>query len=264
MRGLSDQEVMDIWDRGQRQPAWFRALLPLSMIFDKPIEELLDWPLGLRDGWLLTLRAWTLGPTLMAAGQCGSSRCQKAVEVEIAIQTLLEAWPKDWKALQGILAHAGGSWTLRAVNSRDVAEVSAKGSSPEDLLRRCVVEGGDFHDLMTESSRTAFLAEAERVLDRLDPLSNIELELTCPDCQTIWSEPLNVVEFFWEEIAAAAKTVARDIHDLAIAYGWTEREIFGLSPARRTIYLSLIRGQSRPSLRSGTTQLGGTFRTGMI
>jgi hypothetical protein len=28
------------------------------------------------------------------------------------------------------------------------------------------------------------------------------------------------------------------VHDLAVAYGWTEREVLALAPARRAFYLS--------------------------
>ncbi len=40
---------------------------------------------------------------------------------------------------------------------------------------------------------------------------------------------------------ARAKRLLSEVHALASAYGWSEREILGLSVARREFYLGMVR-----------------------
>jgi hypothetical protein len=44
----------------------------------------------------------------------------------------------------------------------------------------------------------------------------------------------------WREIESMAGRLLRDVHALASAYGWHEKDILALSPVRRQFYLTLI------------------------
>ena len=46
--------------------------------------------------------------------------------------------------------------------------------------------------------------------------------------------------FLWAEIHAWAQQLLRDVHTLAIAYGWSETEVLALPAARRRAYLDLV------------------------
>jgi hypothetical protein len=48
------------------------------------------------------------------------------------------------------------------------------------------------------------------------------------------------MSFFWNEIEAWACRVLHDVHTLAGAYGWSEREVLRLSPTRRQMYLEMV------------------------
>ena len=43
----------------------------------------------------------------------------------------------------------------------------------------------------------------------------------------------------WLEIDAWARRTLRDVHALASAYAWSERDVLALSPTRRTLYREL-------------------------
>ena len=45
----------------------------------------------------------------------------------------------------------------------------------------------------------------------------------------------------WKEIDAWAIRLLRDIHDLALTYGWGEAEILNMNPWRRNCYLEMLR-----------------------
>ena len=43
-----------------------------------------------------------------------------------------------------------------------------------------------------------------------------------------------------QEIHAWAKRTLREVHTLASAYGWSEREILSMSAVRRALYLEMV------------------------
>jgi hypothetical protein len=51
---------------------------------------------------------------------------------------------------------------------------------------------------------------------------------------------LDLPAFLWTEIEAQVRRLLLDIHTLAVAYGWSEREILSLSDARRRLYLEMV------------------------
>jgi hypothetical protein len=66
------------------------------------------------------------------------------------------------------------------------------------------------------------------------------MSLRCPACTRNWTESFDIESFFWVELQAWAARILREIHQLASAYGWSEREILALPSFRRTTYLNLI------------------------
>ena len=51
---------------------------------------------------------------------------------------------------------------------------------------------------------------------------------------------LDVARFLLREVAAAARRLMADIHELASAYGWSEAAIASMSAARRAAYLEML------------------------
>ena len=71
-------------------------------------------------------------------------------------------------------------------------------------------------------------------------MARIDLELHCSQCGIASAALLDIVSFFWTEIVSGARRIALEVHALASAYGWSEREILSLAPARRRRYLALV------------------------
>ncbi len=86
-------------------------------------------------------------------------------------------------------------------------------------------------------------AAVEAAMERADPRSAIELALACPACGAQWSTPFDIASFLGGEISIAAERLARDVHDLARAYGWREADIVAMSPWRRQLYLDLVNAE---------------------
>ena len=109
------------------------------------------------------------------------------------------------------------------------------------LLHRCLLSveqrgaPADYDKLPPEAVEgvTKSMAEA-------DPLADIQLSLTCPNCEQPWRAVFDIVSFLWMEIEVWAWRILKEVHTLAQAYGWSEREILTLSPTRRQLYLDMV------------------------
>jgi hypothetical protein len=176
---------------------------------------------------LLELRRAAFGPRLAALVAC--ERCAAPLEIALDADALAAAF-----GTQGLDANAD-AFPLRAPTVRDLAAVAAERdaeAAARVLLARCAdgVVG------------LAPLEEIERRLEALDPAADIALDVTCDACGHAWRASLDVAAFLWTEVAARAAAILADVHRLARAYGWTEREILDLGPHRRAVYLELCAG----------------------
>lgn len=77
---------------------------------------------------------------------------------------------------------------------------------------------------------------------RADPQADVRLAIACPSCGHQWQGIFDIVTFFWSEIESWASRILHEVHLLALAYGWHEREILALSPRRRQFYLDMVGG----------------------
>jgi hypothetical protein len=91
------------------------------------------------------------------------------------------------------------------------------------------------------------LSEAEvglvaAALAAIDPASDLYVPLACFECDMAWDAPVDMARILATAIEAAADALMDDIHDIALAYHWSEDAILALTPARRRAYLERLRG----------------------
>lgn len=240
MRVLSNVELLDVWEAGLAQTAVERALALMAVAEpDVPVEDLARLTVGQRDLRLFLLRKATFGDTLPVIVACPV--CGEQAEASVDIDGLLLHGAPEHEACVDC---DGYSVRFRVPNSGDLAAL------PQDwpaeraaiaLLAACVieaqcdgqpVEAGQLPD-------SVIAAVGERMTD-LDPQADIELAFNCPSCETPWLAPLDIVSFFWSEIDAWAQRTMHDVHALASAYRWSERDILAMSARRRRTYLDMI------------------------
>jgi len=139
----------------------------------------------------------------------------------------------------GRLSIEGYDLTYRVPNTADLLALGGSGSRPE-LLDRCVEasRGG-------EVIRGSHLPEAvsnavSEAMAHADPQADVRIAMVCPACSHQWSALFDIFSFLWSEIEDWAVETLREVHALASAYGWTEREVLALSPRRRRMYLDMV------------------------
>jgi hypothetical protein len=236
VRTFSSSDCLNLWESGADLHPLDQGLLALSAALpDIPGETLADWPLGKRNVALAQLRCAAFGPRLLGWTTCRG--CGEKLEVEADARLLADGVTTDQgRASEEPIVVNGRSFRL--LTTRDLAKAAQESDvrlASIRLAESCLLETGEFPDWSVEE-----LDQIGQKLAIADPLAEPRLALRCPECQYEWEETLDIVSFVWREIEAQAKKLVFEIHALASAYGWTEREILSLSESRRALYLAMV------------------------
>jgi hypothetical protein len=242
MRALSAAELLDAWERGLAQSLAQRALTLLAVALgETSVEQIAQLNIGQRDAHLLALRERTFGPQLASITTCPA--CAEQVEFQVSAADLCATGKAKPETLLNV-THGDYGVEFRLPTALDLAWLDPAGdleTNRQYLLERCVIAA---RRAATEIAATELPAEVAAVIAQrmaeADPQADIQIALACPQCQHAWHTPLDIVSYFWAEIHAWAGRLLREVHSLALAYGWPEAEILALSPLRRQAYLELI------------------------
>lgn len=137
---------------------------------------------------------------------------------------------------QGVVETRQGVVRVRVPNGGDQAALVSVARGPEGaraLLARCVLAGDAPVDLARLSQEELALLEAE--LERLSPAVVTRVQAVCPACGASGAVEVNPYRCL-----ARASGVMEEVHVLASAYHWSEREILALPLSRRRKYLRLV------------------------
>jgi hypothetical protein len=242
MRLPSAEDMLDAWERCVPKGPVERGVILAGLAAPEAGEDVIAaLPIGDRDRRLLDLRAAAFGPRLTGLLNCEA--CGEQLELELAVDDLCGAA----RAHAHGLAVADGDYVvwLRLPDSHDLR--AAAGVTAEDapglLLRRCVTRVElDGAPIAVEALPPDVIRLADAALAEADPLADPRFALSCMQCGHACEVGFDTVAFLWAELDAWAARIQRDVHTLASAYGWSERDILRLGPARRGRYLRMIEG----------------------
>ena len=236
MRALSDNNLIELWERGAVRRPIDRALLLLACASpETPASALADLTVTERDARVLDLRMALFGEQFDGIADC--PRCTQSLEFHLHGRALRASRPD----IDREFTTAGGL-RFRLPSSRDLAAAFAEEAESEEeesrgtrqLLQRCCLNA------TTATSWDAVLCdEAEAGMDRLTSDAGLQLRLRCDACGTEWETPLDICSWLWTEVDRRAQTLLHEVHRLALAYGWEEQSILAMSPTRRAAYLEL-------------------------
>jgi hypothetical protein len=236
MRPLTGSELLELWDEASTLGPVERALSLLAKASpERTLDDFARLSIGARDRLLLQLREWTFGSRITAVLRCPA--CQQSLEVTLDLTDIrvAEAAPT---AVPFELRVAGTDVAVRLPTSVDLAALQGCSDVADGerlLLQRCVQTSRD--DLSGADLQDA----VEKVMARADPQADVRLAATCPACDHDWLALFDIASFFWKEIHAFAGQLMLDIHTLASAYGWAERDILAMSTWRRQRYTAMVR-----------------------
>jgi hypothetical protein len=240
MKALTGLDVVEMWETGVRLPVASRPLALLALAYPNLNGDLNDLTIGERDRLLIELRTSLSGPDLNLFAVCPS--CGQEVEFQVNATDLLGS--PHGNAPSQTMDTAGHRVTFRLPNAGDALAAAGFASADEarlELLRRCVVEavsGGAMVPI--EELPPEVLEAVEDAMEAADPLADVRFALACPACESRWDAPFDPAAFVWAEVSASASSLLHDVHVLATAYGWPERDILRMSGRRRAAYREMV------------------------
>jgi len=229
-----------------------RTLTRLGPYEPATTEAVRQLTAGDREALLLHVRALTLGERMQCVLTCPDAACAERIECEIQTnELLLPVYQDQQREYQLTLGKNGSAYsvTVRLPNGADLeAAAPIALTDPEAaaafLLSRCVEK---ITLASSEESVTELPAELEAqvsaALARLDPQSELILDLTCPACGRDFSALVDVASFFYQEIRNHLKSLYLETHLLAFHYHWSEAEIMSMSATKRRRYLELLQDE---------------------
>jgi hypothetical protein len=230
---LTAASLLAGWERAADLPPGGRALVLLSALAGRGGET----PVGERDRALAGVFRALFGARVRGRVDCPS--CGEMLELDVEPSVFDEA-----RAARVTPVEAAGCevlWRLpTAGDLADTGRIDSATEAREELIRRCVLrvrrDGREVPRVEWPEAAVAAVAEAAAAAD---PLADPRLGLTCEGCGHRWEVLFDISAFLWVEIDGLARRLLRDVHRLASAYGWREREILDMTAARRAAYLGM-------------------------
>jgi hypothetical protein len=196
---------------------------------------------GDRDVLMLQLRRLSLGDVVQAVVTCPA--CEAPMDVDFAVSQIdVEPRPLGESTFTVDMPRAGRMprrVQFRVPTGADQEAVGERGDVDpvELLLERCLV--GEHPDRLDERERDLVINAIEVHAPDVD----LQLDLTCPDCDELFVLPFDTTAFVLAELRRIGRRVIEEIHLLALHYHWAEADILGMSGPRRRRYLALLGDQ---------------------
>lgn len=228
-----------------------RCLTHLGTVQTATPEETAGLSVGDREALVLHLRRLTFGNRMACLLNCPSPGCGKQLDLDLQVTDLLlppcprpkQLYEKTFK-LNGSRIRARFRLPVGA-DQEAVARLATTDAvrAGEEIFRRCVVRlrrRGEKKLLSLQEYARALTAQVGRAMAELDPQAELILNLTCPECSSAFSAPLDAAGFFFRELGNGLNRLYREVHLLAYHYHWSESEILSLTSRKRRLYLDLL------------------------
>ncbi len=250
MHALSASVLLDIWEDGVGKPPVEQALVILGAACPQASgATLANLTIGQRDACLLHLHEMTFGSQLKGLADCPA--CQECLELALNTQDLLARHgpPSDPETMELLSQERSFRLeayevTFRLPTSADLTALSGQTDAAlarQRLLETCILGVRCQGEVQPPRKLPAEILKALiEHMNEAEPLTDLALAASCPVCGHNWQIIFDIVSFFWSEINAWSMRLMREVHMLAMAYGWRETDILAMSAWRRQRYLELI------------------------
>lgn len=228
MAELGPETILTTWELGRRQDPLERAVTLLAAVTGSSNEDAARYDVGTRDVQLARVITALTGGSVLACLPC---ECGEVLDVAVDV-AVVAAWPVQ---PPGTVLHAGpDAVAFRLPTTEDLQALAGldEREAWHRLVTRCVGLG-------EQNPSPEVVGEVEAAMEGASPAGAVEVLLCCPGCDTEWTAALDLPALLWAEVETRALELLREVHVLAVAYGWTEAEVLALPAQRRATYLQL-------------------------
>ena len=196
-----------------------------------PDGRAFDWPalpaVDLAAVALLIRAAW-LGGTIRTEALCSGERCGEPIDVSFGIAAYFDHHRP--RRFRGAVESEPGWFALSRSDVR--FRIPTVADLLEGRLASCVIPV----DLSAAEAR-----RVDRALEALAPRLDGDLAGTCPACGRGVDLRFEPISYVLAELRDASIGLFAHVHELAVAYHWSEQSILALDRRRRHGYVSLVR-----------------------
>jgi hypothetical protein len=241
MFAFDSSALLSAWEEASSGPPAHRAVTLLAAAWPETTAR--EWArlrIGARDGALLDLQDGMFGPSLEATASC--PRCAELVELAFTTEQVRTPAPT---AERLTVTREGYTIECRLPNSEDLLRLPRESveAARTVLLARCIERAARGEcAVAVEELPPGVLQAVVAEMAEADPQAEVRIAIACPECGHRWSMDFDIASYLWDEVRDWAHRLLRDVHALASAYGWSEREVLGLSAHRRRLYLDMVEG----------------------
>lgn len=242
MRELDDQELLALWEGQRLQPLNIRSVSILAAVYPEiSYEEVSKMSIGGFDNLLMNVYETYFGHAVQAQAKC--PKCNEDLDVNFNINDIRTTFHPN--ASEPIAFNSSGyqiAYKVPSVN--DILKIERcqdPNTAMMNLLQCCITSAKrDGMDITLDGLPSEVLRSISDEMEKSDPQADIRLSLICSECSNQWQEVFDIGTFLWSKIDKWAKKTMMEVHNLAMAYGWSEAEVLNISSYRRRIYLELV------------------------
>lgn len=244
IRYITGNDEQTLLEMPQDIPFHQRVMFLLERIvkFDVPDintgKILRQISIGDRTALLLHTRKMILGDTIPCTITCAS--CARQLSLDLTVSGFLKANYPDQREIYE-LETGGYSMKIRPLNTLDqdtiVESLATRNSLEEKLAKSCIANSvPELPSVLPQVVMDVIGAK----LGEIDPLSDIILRVSCPECNNVFQASFPVEEFIFREFVMNYNHLEYEVHLLAFNYCWSEHEILALPVRKRKKYVDLI------------------------
>lgn len=231
-RPLGEPADLDVDFASDDRPGLVTALLALC---GAPRDAAYWWaqPVSNRTRALLDLVVLNdARDELALVARCTRPACAEPLEFELPIAALPDGAAAPMRLRLGDAREA----VLRPATGEDLRRWRAARPRTRDdavraMLAALLVEG----DVRLDEQ-----AAVSEAIAALDPLVDFSVACRCPGCGADNEIVVDLESLALARLARRQRQLVQEVHRFAANYGWTERDVLALPPARRARYLALI------------------------
>jgi hypothetical protein len=232
-----------------------RCVVQLGQAEKVEQDKVRDLSMGDREALLLHIRRLTFGERMQCVLRCAA--CDAPMDLDLNVSNLLvsteNAAQQHYQEMFSC-DDARFRVSFHVPTGADVEAAIQYGNGRVDkarpeLLARCIDsieredETEEFKVVQDHEWPSQLIEQLSRRLAEADAQAEIQLQLTCPACECEFSSFFDVTGYMVSELKARERQLYQDVHQLALAYHWSESEILHMSSRKRKLYLEMLAGE---------------------
>ena len=193
--------------------------------------------LGDRIALILQVRKAVFGDKMQGLLKCPV--CKEPLSLDLSVKSLLQP-AKTCPKTAYTVEFENFVFKVKPLTGADLEAIATNCSSldpKEQLVRSCIMSS---KPPLPEKLSDEFVVAVGSELNEIDPQADMIFNLTCPTCNQPFQAPLDIENYFFEEMTSRLKQLEREVHWIALNYHWSEDAILSLPVAKRKRYIELI------------------------